>query len=125
MASEGGSDLEAIGAAVGHLDLLDAVQSASAELSNHKSVADVAQAALTKAIELTKSSVAFLALADDDAEGKRVFSMAEDPNRDLPEDDIEKIFASAAALSAPMANATWNRMAGIGAPAGRTRKSRR
>jgi len=120
MASEGGSDLEAIGAAVGHLDLLDAVQSASAELSNHKSVADVAQAALTKAIELTKSSVAFLALADDDAEGKRVFSMAEDPNRDLPEDDIEKIFASAAALSAPMANATWNRMAGIGAPASRS-----
>src|SRR6266566_1159677 len=120
MASEGGSDLEAIGAAVGHLDLLDAVQSASAELSNHKSVADVAQAALTKAIELTKSSVAFLALADDDAEGKRVFSMAEDPNRALPEDDIEKIFASAAALSAPTANATWNRMAGIGAPASRS-----
>ena len=41
MASEGGSDLEAIGAAVGHLDLLDAVQSASAELSNHKSVGSV------------------------------------------------------------------------------------
>src|SRR5207249_1437254 len=120
MASEGGSDLEAIGAAVGHLDLLDAVQSASAELSNRKSVADVAQAALTKAIELTKSSVAFLALADDDAEGKRVFSMAEDPNRALPEDDIEKIFASAAASPAPMANATWNRMAGIGAPASRS-----
>src|SRR5439155_24090447 len=109
MASEGGSDLEAIGAAVGHLDLLDAVQSASAELSNHKSVADVAQAALTKAIELTKSSVAFLALADDDAEGKRVFSMAEDTDRALPEDDIEKILASAAALPAPMANSTINR----------------
>jgi len=45
MASEGGSDLEAvgpaIGAAVGHLDVLDAVQSASAELSNHKSVGSV------------------------------------------------------------------------------------
>src|SRR2546427_137129 len=117
MASEGGSDLEAIGAAVGHLDLLDAVQSASAQLSNHKSVADVAQAALTKAIELTKSSVAFLALADDDAEGKRVFSMADDPNRALPEDAIERILDTTAALAAPMTNATWDGMAGIGAPA--------
>src|SRR5207249_10343194 len=107
MASEGGSDLEAIGAAVGHLDLLDAVQSASAELSNRKSVADGAQAALTKAIELTKASVALLALADDDAEGKRVFSMAEDPNRALPEDGVEKIVASGAAWAATMANAPW------------------
>src|SRR6266702_8167335 len=116
MASEGGSDLEAIGAAVGHLDLLDAVQSASAELSNHKSVADVAQAALTKAVELTKSAVAFLALADDDGEGKRVFSMAEDPNRALPEDEIERIFATAAAFSAPMANATWSAMSDASGP---------
>src|SRR5439155_22987978 len=124
MASEGGSNLEAVGPAigpdVGNLDVLDAVQSASAELSKHKSVAEVAQAALTKAVELTKSAVAFLALADDDGQGKRVFSMAEDPNRALPEDEIERIFAAAAALSAPTANATWNRMAGIGAPASRS-----
>src|SRR6266581_3047081 len=121
MASEGGSDLEAvgpaIGAAVGHLDVLDAVQSASAELSKHKSVAEVAQAALTKAVELTKSAVAFLALADDDGEGKRVFSMAEDPNRALPEDEIERIFATAAAFSAPMANATWSAMSDASGPA--------
>ena len=121
MASEGGSDLEAvgpaIGAAVGHLDVLDAVQSACAELSKHKSVAEVAQAALTKAVELTKSAVAFLALADDDGEGKRVFSMAEDPNRALPEDEIERIFATAAAFSAPMANATWSAMSDASGPA--------
>ena len=121
MASQGGSDLEAvgpaIGAAVGHLDVLDAVQSASAELSKRKSVAEVAQAALTKAVELTKSAVAFLALADDDGEGKRVFSMAEDPNRALPEDEIERIFATAAAFSAPMADATWSAISDIGGPA--------
>ncbi len=121
MASQGGSDLEAvgpaIGAAVGHVDVLDAVQSASAELSKHKSVAEVAQAALSRAVELTRSAVAFLALADDDGEGKRVFSMAEDPNRALPEDEIERIFATAAAFSAPMANATWSAISDTGGPA--------
>src|SRR6266550_2790713 len=121
MASQGGSDQEAVGpafgAAAGRLDVLDAVESASAELSKHKSVADVAHAALTKAVELTKSSVAFLALADDDGEGKRVFSMAEDPNRALPENEIERIFATAAAFSAPMANATWSAISDTGGPA--------
>ncbi len=121
MASQGGSDQEAvgpaIGAAAGHLDVLDAVESASAELSKHKSVADVAHAALTKAVELTKSSVAFLALADDDGEGKRVFSMAEDPNRALPEDEIERIFATAAAFSASMSSPTWSRVNDARGPA--------
>src|SRR6266550_5273535 len=121
MASQGGSDQEAVGpairAAAGHLDVLDAVESASTELSKHKSVADVAHAALTKAVELTKSSVAFLALADDDGRGKRVFSIAEDPNRALPEDEIERIFAAAASHLGPLANAAWSGVTGTGSPA--------
>src|SRR5256885_11607449 len=98
MASQGGSDLEAvgpaIGAAVGHVDVLDAVQSASAELSKHKSVAEVAQAALSRAVELTRSAVAFLALAHDDGEGNRGFSLAEDSSRALPEAEVERTFVT-------------------------------
>jgi len=121
MAYQGGSDLEAVdqetGSVVGYVDALDAVQSAATELAKHRSVSEVAQTALALVADLTNSSVAFLALDDDDGAGKRVFSIAEDPTRALPEDEIERIFAAAASRSGPMASAPWTGVTGMGSPA--------
>src|SRR5205814_1029970 len=59
-------------------------------------------------IELTQSTVAFIALAEEGLDGRRVYSMASDPMQRMPEDEVERIFASAA-LSGPRTNATWSR----------------
>lgn len=121
MATQGGSDLEAVGPGTGnfggYIDVLDAVQSAATELSKHKSVGDLAQTALTLIADLTNSSVAFLALTDDDSGGKRVFSIADNATRVLPQDEIERIFATAAAFTGPISSATWSGVTDSSAPA--------
>jgi signal transduction histidine kinase len=87
--------LETVGIDAGYGDALEAFESAAAELRRFKTVPDVAEAALKLALALTRSSVAFLVLVDDDGEGKRIFSRAADPRQSMPEDEIERIFASA------------------------------
>jgi len=102
--------LETVGAAAGHGDVLESFQNASAELAGVNTVPEVAEHALRLAIALTRSTVAFLALAEEGVDGKRVYTMASDPTQRLPEDEVERIFAAAAALSGPVANATWSGM---------------
>lgn len=89
-------------------DLLDAVQTATAELSEYTTVIEIAEAALGLALRLTKSSVAFIALTDDATGEKRVFSRAADPQDALPRDEIERLFAVAAASAGGSENATWD-----------------
>ena len=91
----------------GHADLLESLQTTSSALARFKTVNDVAEAALGLALSLMKSSVAFLALLDENGEQKRVFSRAADPTDALPQDEIERIFASAASFTGPMASSTW------------------
>src|SRR5205823_1040761 len=92
-------------------------QSAATELSKHKSVGDLAETALTLIADLTNSSVAFLALTDDDGGGKRVFSIADNATRVLPQDEIERILATAAAFAGPISSATWSGVTDSSAPA--------
>ena len=91
--------METVGVDAGNSDVLSALRTASAELGRHKTVPDVAEAALQLALGLTRSSVAFLALLDEDGEGRRVFSRAADPQDMTPAADIEAMFA--ADLSGP------------------------
>ena len=58
----------------GFWELLEAFQPVSVELARSTDVSRVARAALKLALNLTKSSVAFVALADESGEHKRVFS---------------------------------------------------
>lgn len=88
--------------------MLDAVQTASAELSRSTTVIDVAESALGLVLTLTKSSVAFVALTDETTGEKRIFSRAADPMNALPRDEIERLFAAAASASAAAENATWS-----------------
>jgi len=108
--------LETVGAAAGYGDVLESLQNASAELARFKTVPEVAEHALRLAVELTRSTVAFLALAAEGGEGKRVYTKGSDPTQRLPEDAVERIFATAAAFSGPMANSTWSGMTDRVAP---------
>src|SRR5207302_6167679 len=101
--SETASHLES-----GVWDLLDALQSVSSELSRHTSVAEVSDAALWLALRLTKSSIAFIGLVDDKGQPQKVISRAADPSADLPPDEIERLFAAAAAAQAPMSSSTYS-----------------
>ena len=71
---------------------MEAIESASVELARFRTVSEVADSALRLALRLTRSSVAFLALVDENGDDKRVFSMAADPADSMPRDEIEKMF---------------------------------
>jgi len=106
----------------GFWDLLEAFQVVSTELARFKNVEAVADGALGLALELTKSSVAFIGLVDDAGEPKRVFSRAVDPAEALPPDEIERIVAATAVppAQAGTAEAAWSRSANPGARAFRS-----
>lgn len=76
-------------------DILDSVELASSELSRLKTVPDVAEAALRLGLGLTRSTLAFLALDEEGADEKRLFSMASDPLKKVSNGDIQKMFAGA------------------------------
>jgi signal transduction histidine kinase len=88
--------LESVGLDAGYGDVLEAFESATAELARFKTVPEVAEAGLGLALGLTRSSVAYLALFDEDGEGKRIFSRAADAQQTMPQDEIERIFAASA-----------------------------
>ena len=77
----------------GYSDVLESLQAAAAELDHHNTAAEVAEAALDIALRMTRSSVAFLALLDDEG-GKRVFSKAADPAEMMTPAEIEGMFAT-------------------------------
>jgi signal transduction histidine kinase len=99
------------------LDLLDAFQTASAELARCKSVSEVSEASLGLALELTRSSLAFIGLLDETGQPKHVISRAAEPADLLPKDEIERLFAAASASPTPTATATFS---GSGIPAFRS-----
>jgi signal transduction histidine kinase len=103
--AEMGSNFETAGLDATYGDVLEAFQSASAELGRFRTVPEVAEAALGLALELTRSSVAFLALVEEDGTDKRVFSRASDPQQSMPADEIDKIVAAAAPLAGSVSTA--------------------
>jgi len=115
--AQGGSHLETVGLDAGYGHVLEAIESASVELARFRTVSEVADSALRLALRLTRSSVAFLALVDENGDDKRVFSMAADPADSLPRDEIEKMFAAEPALSEAIAGSTWSGMDETAGPA--------
>jgi signal transduction histidine kinase len=97
--------LETVGVEAGYGDGLEDFIAAAAELARHSTVPAVADVALRLALEMTRSSVAFLALFDEGGLDKRVFSMAAGPDKPS-EDDAERFFATAPAVATP-ATARW------------------
>jgi len=110
--------LETVGVDTAFGDILEDFQSASTELSLHRTVPDIAEAALELAVALTRSAVAFLAVNEDDGEGKRIFCRtSESGEMTISDDEIERIFATAAAYGAPMSTPQWAGLADSALPA--------
>jgi signal transduction histidine kinase len=100
---------------------LEPFLAASAELSRHRTVSAVAEAALGVALHLTRSNVAFIALMDDNGEKTHVFSRAADPGQTIPQDEIDRMFAAAGTYPSPVTNGTpWTSAAGRDLPAVRS-----
>jgi hypothetical protein len=70
----------------GFWDLLEAFQSVSVELARFKDTSQVADASLKLAIDLTRSSAAFITLLDD--RGQQVFSRSTDRTHELDPAEI-------------------------------------
>jgi signal transduction histidine kinase len=83
----------------GFWELLEAFQSVSVELARFKETPQVAQQALKLALDLTRSSVAYIGLVDDAGERKQAFTLASDDSEGLDADEIERIVGSVAAPS--------------------------
>jgi len=93
----------------GAWDVSEALQSVSEELARLNDIPQIAEGALRWALELTKSSVAFVALVDD-AGARQVFSRAADPPDNVPREEIERLVAAADASLSPVAetpDSTW------------------
>src|SRR4029077_12314946 len=91
-------------------DVAEAFQSASEELAQLNNITQIAEGALQWALELTKSSVAFVALVDD-ASNMQVFSRATDPSDQVSRDEIERMVVAGGASSSPVAETletTWS-----------------
>jgi len=86
----------------GAWDVIEAFQSVSEELARLNDIPQIAEPALRWALELTKSSVAFVALVDD-AGARQVFSRAANPSDKVPREEIERLVAAADASSSPVA----------------------
>lgn len=88
-------------------DLLEGFQALASKLARHKSVAEISETALWFALELTKSSIAFIGLLDEAGSPDRVFSKAADGSASMPQDEIERLFVAATASSSPRSAGTY------------------
>jgi signal transduction histidine kinase len=84
----------------------EAFQSVSVDLARMSDLDQVAERALELAMELTRSSVAFLALVDDSGDRKQIYTRAAAPSQTLEAAQIEELIANTATASRPVAGAS-------------------
>jgi signal transduction histidine kinase len=80
---------------VGVEDVLEAIQAASLELARLEDPDAVAHGALGLALELTKSSVAFMGLHDESGKYEHVYSRSADASQPAPRDETLSLIATA------------------------------
>jgi signal transduction histidine kinase len=79
----------------GFWEQFEAFQSVSLELARLRNLDQVADRSLELALDLTRSSVAFMVLVDDSGARKQVYSRSAGPTRPLPDHEIERIVGQA------------------------------
>jgi len=82
-------------------EALEEVQAACRELARLKEVDEIAELAMTYALALTKSSVAFMGLTDDGGSYHRVYSRSADVSRTSAPDEAERLIAGEISSSNP------------------------
>ena len=83
----------------GFWEQFETFQSVSIDLARFRDLDQVAERALELALDLTKSSVAFLALVDDAGDRKQVYSRAANPARELNVEEVDMMIARATDLA--------------------------
>ena len=86
-------------------EVLDEVQAACRKLARLKEVDEVVDFALGQALELTRSSTAFIGLSGEDGAYDKVYSRSADPSRLAIPGETEKMVAGAVSSSNPAVNA--------------------
>jgi len=89
---------------VGVREVLEEVQAACRKLSRLKAIDEMVDFALGQALELTKSSTAFIGLSNDAGLYDKVYSRAADPSRTAAPGEAEKMVAGAVSSSNPAVN---------------------
>ena len=80
---------------------LEDVQAASVELARLKDLDEVAEAALGMALNLTKSSVAFMGLTDETGAYERVYSRSLEAQSGAPREETERLITAANSSANP------------------------
>jgi len=80
----------------------EAFQFVSVDLARFRDLDEVAERALELALDLTKSSVAFIAIGDDSGDRKQVYTRATAPDDALTEDQIDRFMQAASSTPATM-----------------------
>ena len=93
-------------------EALEEVQAACRELARLKEVDEIAGLAMTHALALTKSSVAFMGVTDDAGSYERVYSRSADPSRTSAPDEAERLIAGETSSSNPAVGARLLEAAG-------------
>ena len=83
----------------------EAFQSVSVDLARIRDLDQVAERALELAMDLTRSSVAFLALIDDGGDRKQIYTRAATPAQTLEAGQIEELIAHSATAARPVTGA--------------------
>ncbi|HKB34628.1 MAG TPA: GAF domain-containing sensor histidine kinase [Candidatus Dormibacteraeota bacterium] len=97
---------------VGVREALEEVQAACRELARLKGVDEIAELAMTHALALTRSSVAFMGLTDDAGSYERVYSRAADTSRTSMPDEAQRLIAGETSSSNPVVSARLLEAAG-------------
>ena len=93
-------------------EALEEVQAACRELARLKEVDEIAGLAMTHALALTKSSVAFMGVTDDAGSYERVYSRSADPSRTSAPDEAQRLIAGETSSSNPAVSARLLEAAG-------------
>jgi signal transduction histidine kinase len=109
------SELEA-----GFWEQFETFQSVSVDLARFHDLDQVAERALELALDLTNSTVAFLALVDDSGARKQVYSRAANSSERLPDDEVERMVERATDGARPVVTSTRADEGPLGSFYGRT-----
>jgi signal transduction histidine kinase len=93
----------------GFWEQFETFQSVSVDLARLRDLDQVAERALELALQLTRSTIAFLALVDDSGERKQVYTRAASPTQALEAGEIEEMVARAATAGSPVAGTSPTR----------------
>src|SRR5881296_59356 len=91
------------------LERIEAFQAMAAEMADARNLDAIAEETLRTALELTGSAVAFMGILDEGGKRQQVYSRANEPNRALPAEEIDRLVDDSANGSSAQVNLSYLR----------------